>query len=103
MTTKRMLYDRIVKEVGEKNVKLKACEELFELAAECGKAGAEIMAGRDPDVASLLSEIADVMVTIEQATNRVACGEAVITMYKRSIMRLGKRLKENDLRKGLIQ
>ncbi len=99
---KSKLYLQVLQLAGSKNVALKCCEELFELSAELGKAGAYILAGNPVFVDKIVDEMADAIITIEQVTGLHYIDALVAERVRCKLERLDDRYERGDIFKGLI-
>ena len=103
---KTELYKAVRETVGSKAVMLKAVEEISELIAVLSSTSVAIMHGDLDLVAlnktSILGEMADVMITLEQVTGERQAMESVEFIFEAKMQRLEEYLKNGNLLKGLL-
>ncbi len=100
------LYKQVRATVGDRSVNMKAVEEFSECIVELSSAVVKIMHGERIDSehrSKIISEIADVIVTLEQITYKHNIAESVKIVSEFKVARLEKYLESGELLKGLMK
>ena len=103
---KSELYRQVRSCAGDRAVSMKAVEEFSECIEQLSRTSVKIMHGErisDADAMAIVSEIADVIVTLEQITGDHDIVGSVNLVTDVKLERLEKYLESGELLKGLMK
>lgn len=103
---KEKLYSEVRAAAGDRAVCMKAVEELAECIEQLSRASVQIMHKNmltDADIMSIVSEIADVIITLEQVTGERDLVGSVALFTDVKLDRLETYLESGELLKGLMK
>jgi len=104
---KSELYKQVRSCAGDRAVSMKAVEEFTECVEQLSRVSAKIMHGKEEvdssDILYIVSEIADVVITLEQVTGDHDVIGSVNLMNEVKLNRLEEYLASGKLLKGLMK